>query len=362
MLDDPIKREILLGLIRFGLLSVASYFAYKWLFSMIDPTNQQKSKAKKKAWKTLTKVGKSEFNKDLNEYELMIASQLISPDEIDVSWKDIAGLDNVIDELRETVILPLQVANLSDYSRLFEPPKGVLLYGPPGVGKTMVAKATAKEAKARFINLDISILTDKWYGESQKLAAAVFTLAIKIQPTIIFIDEIDSFLRQREAHDHEATSMMKAQFMVHWDGLISNKYCAVVVIGATNRPSDVDVAIRRRMPSMFHISFPNVEQRKKILNLILEKESVDSEVDLDKLALECENFSGSDLKELCRQAAMKRIKGFYQKEGIKTCSDLEEFLQNIRPINDQDFKEALEKIKTHRMNSPNQNLILKVTT
>lgn len=79
----------------------------------------------------------------------MIASQLISPDEIDVSWKDIAGLDNVIDELRETVILPLQVANLSDYSRLFEPPKGVLLYGPPGVGKTMVAKATAKEAKAR---------------------------------------------------------------------------------------------------------------------------------------------------------------------------------------------------------------------
>ena len=104
---------------------------------------------------------------------------------------------------------------------------GILLTGPPGCGKTMIAKATAKEAGARFINVDVSSLTDKWYGESQKLAGAVFSLAKKIQPCIIFIDEIDSFLRVRETNDHEATAMMKAQFMQLWDGLNSENQCMV---------------------------------------------------------------------------------------------------------------------------------------
>ncbi|PRD32367.1 UNVERIFIED_CONTAM: atad1 [Trichonephila clavipes] len=134
--------------------------------------------------------------------------------------------------------------------------RSVLLHGPPGCGKTMIAKATAREAGARFINLEVSSLTDKWYGESQKLAAAVFTLAIKIQPCIIFIDEIDSFLRSRDTFDHEATAMMKAQFMSLWDGLITDPDCQVIVMGATNRPQDVDRAILRRMPSMFHIGLP----------------------------------------------------------------------------------------------------------
>lgn len=113
---------------------------------------------------------------------------------------------------------------------------GVLLHGPPGCGKTLIAKATARQAGTYFINLDLSILTDKWYGESQKLAAAVFTLALKLQPCIIFIDEIDSFLRARNSTDHEATAMMKAQFMSLWDGLNTDPNCTVIIMGATNRP------------------------------------------------------------------------------------------------------------------------------
>lgn len=113
---------------------------------------------------------------------------------------------------------------------------GVLLHGPPGCGKTLIAKATAHEAGTFFINLDVSLLTDKWYGESQKLARAVFSLAMKLQPCIIFIDEIDSFLRARTTSDHEATAMMKAQFMSLWDGLITDPNCTVIVMGATNRP------------------------------------------------------------------------------------------------------------------------------
>ena len=108
----------------------------------------------------------------------------------------------------------------------------------------------------RFLNLDASALTDKWYGESQKLATAVFTLAVKIQPAIIFIDEIDSLLRSRDTHDHEATAMVKALFMSMWDGLITDNKCCVVVMGATNRPQDVDKAILRRMPASFYIGLP----------------------------------------------------------------------------------------------------------
>merc|ERR1711934_173141 len=142
-------------------------------------------------------------------------------------------------ELRQTVILPIQKRKLFAGSELLSAPRGVLLHGPPGCGKTMCAKATAREAGARFINLDISSLTDKWYGESQKIAGAVFTLAKKIQPCIIFIDEIDSLLRVRSQQDHEATSMIKAQFLQLWDGLATDKGQCVLILGATNRPKDL---------------------------------------------------------------------------------------------------------------------------
>ncbi|POI23248.1 hypothetical protein CIB84_013004, partial [Bambusicola thoracicus] len=172
-------------------------------------------------------------NVKLSEYEMSIAAHLVDPLSMHVTWNDIAGLDDVITDLKDTVILPIKKKYLFENSRLLQPPKGVLLYGPPGCGKTLIAKATAKEAGCRFINLQPSTLTDKWYGESQKLAAAVFSLAIKLQPSIIFIDEIGkklcyllySFLRSRSSSDHEATAMMKAQFMSLWDGLDTDYNC-----------------------------------------------------------------------------------------------------------------------------------------
>uniref|UniRef100_A0A8B9K4U6 ATPase family AAA domain containing 1a n=1 Tax=Astyanax mexicanus TaxID=7994 RepID=A0A8B9K4U6_ASTMX len=140
--------------------------------------------------------------------------------------------------------------------------------------RTLIAKATAKASGCRFINLQASTLTDKWYGESQKLTAAVFSLAVKLQPCIIFIDEIDSFLRNRSSLDHEATAMMKAQFMSLWDGLETGECTQVMVMGATNRPQDVDPAILRRMPTTFHVGLPNATQRQEILRLILSGENV----------------------------------------------------------------------------------------
>merc|ERR1719410_2537272 len=261
----------------------------------IDPTRKQKLAAQKRAEKLLKSLG-IEPDVQLTEYEMSIASQLVDPSTIKVNFEDVAGQADLVSELRQTVILPLQRRHLFAGSELMAAPKGVLLHGPPGCGKTMVAKATAREAKARFLNLDISSLTDKWYGESQKLAGAVFTLATKIQPCVIFIDEIDSLLRVRDQHDHEATAMIKAQFMQLWDGLTTEPDCTVLVLGATNRPRDVDKAILRRMPATFRIGLPTVEQRKAILTTVLRMEQVAQCVDTWRLAKLTEGFSGSDLR------------------------------------------------------------------
>lgn len=194
--------------------------------------------------------------------------------------------------------------------------------------------------------MEVPALTDKWYGESQKLAAAVFTLALKLQPCIIFIDEIDSFLRARSSHDHEATAMMKAQFMMLWDGLSSARHCQVVVMGATNRPSDVDKAILRRMPAMFQVGLPSMEKRKQILNLILEQETLCKDVDIDVVAQKTSGFSGSDLRELCRTAAMYRVREMslnYVQRSPRVTGVGSSFPDDIRAIRMQDFKLAIEK-------------------
>lgn len=293
----------------------------------------------------------------LNDYEMMIAAHLVHPEDINVSWTDIAGLETLIRELRETVILPIQRKELFADSQLTQPPKGVLLHGPPGCGKTLIAKATAKEAGTRFINLDVSILTDKWYGESQKLAAAVFTLAVKLQPCIIFIDEIDSFLRMRNSTDHEATAMMKAQFMSFWDGLITDNQCTVIIMGATNRPQDLDRAILRRMPAAFHVPMPTSVQRTMIIELILYNEPVSEDVDVSKIARSTEGFSGSDLRELCRNASVYRVRDYMKNtnelaepsSSTNLNESEDEYHDALRPITMEDLTLSLKKMRESKI-------------
>lgn len=305
------RNEVVQFVLRISLVSIVTYYSAKWLMKNLDPTNKSKKKAIEKAEDILRKLGpniKRQAVTNLNDYELVIASHLVVPENISVSWDSIAGLDHVCQEIKESLVFPVCHRDMFSGSALYQAPKGVLLYGPPGCGKTLIAKATAKEAGMRFINLDVAMLTDKWYGESQKLASAVFSLAVKIQPCIVFIDEIDSFLRARNSSDHEATAMMKTQFMMLWDGLNTESDSTVIVMGATNRPQDLDKAILRRMPAQFHIGLPSEDQRLKILQLILRQEKLSRDVEFAQLARMTNGYSGSDLREMCRNASVYRIR------------------------------------------------------
>ena len=181
-----------------------------------------------------------------NEFERRIRPEVIPANQIGVAFEDIGALDDIKESLQELVMLPLQRPDLFK-GGLLKPCRGILLFGPPGNGKTMLAKAIANEAGARFINVSMSTVTSKWFGEVEKNVRALFTLAAKISPTIIFVDEADSLLGQRtEVGEHYAMRQIKNEFMTHWDGLLTKAGERVLVLAATNRPFDLDEAIIRR--------------------------------------------------------------------------------------------------------------------
>ncbi|KAG8034374.1 hypothetical protein G9C98_007450 [Cotesia typhae] len=367
------RYEIFSLVAKLSLITAFGFFGMRWMINQIDPITKTRKKTQEKAREQLAKLGitASIDTYQLTEYEMLIAANLIDPKDIPVSWNNIGGLDTIIQELKETVILPIRRKKLFEDSKLTQAPKGVLLHGPPGCGKTMIAKATARESGTCFINLDVGMLTDKWYGESQKLTNAVFSLAVKLQPCIIFIDEIDSFLRVRSSQDHEATAMMKAQFMSLWDGLITDPSCTVIIMGATNRPKDLDRAILRRLPATFHVGLPTVEQRTEILKLILKTEPIDTDVDIDKLSKLTEGFSGSDLHEMCRTASLYRVRDYSREHPnsfhdmlenahsdetlVNTNSNDEEYHDTLRPIVHNDLMTAFEKMRISKVKTGSLN-------
>ncbi|KAL5726808.1 hypothetical protein ACHQM5_000063 [Ranunculus cassubicifolius] len=272
-------------------------------------------------------------------YEDVIACDVINPDHINVEFDSIGGLDNIKQALFELVILPLKRPELFSYGKLLSPQKGVLLYGPPGTGKTMLAKAIARESGAVFINVRVSNLMSKWFGDAQKLVAAVFSLAYKLQPAIIFIDEVDSFLGTRRSTDHEALSNMKTEFMALWDGFTTDENARVMVLAATNRPGELDEAILRRLPQAFEIGYPDCTERAKILKVVLKDEKVEDDIDFERIARMCDGYTGSDILELCKKAAYFSLRDLLddEKKGktantprALTQNDLEKVLATSR--------------------------------
>ncbi|KAH8986734.1 AAA-domain-containing protein [Lactarius akahatsu] len=313
----------------------AAWYTVQWILNSYGTEGSKEVGAK--PMEALKKLGHEKLK--LNEHEKRIASEVIHPDDIEVQFTDVGGLEDIISSLQESVIIPLLYPGLfRSSSALLTAPKGVLLYGPPGCGKTMLAKALAKESGATFINIAPSVLTNKWFGESSKLVAGLFSLARKTQPSIIFIDEIDSFLRERSKGDHEVTAMMKAEFMSLWDGLLSGSD-RILILGATNRIRDIDPAFLRRMPKQFPLSLPDAAQREKILTLMLKDVQLSPNFPIRALAEYSRGKSGSDLKELCRNAAMLPVRELVRqaKGDVALLARSQDEGLDLRPLTIEDF-------------------------
>lgn len=288
-----------------------------------------------------------------NEFEKKLLADVIPPSDIGVTFDDIGALENVKDTLKELVMLPLQRPELFCKGQLTKPCKGILLFGPPGTGKTMLAKAVATEAGANFINISMSSITSKWFGEGEKYVKAVFSLASKIAPSVVFVDEVDSMLGRREnPGEHEAMRKMKNEFMVNWDGLRTKDKERVLVLAATNRPFDLDEAVVRRLPRRLMVNLPDAPNREKIIRVILAKEELTSDVDLEGIANMTDGYSGSDLKNLCVTAAHCPIREILEKEKKERALALAEnraspplySSADVRPLKMDDFKYAHEQV------------------
>ncbi|KAL4282027.1 hypothetical protein GQ457_03G014070 [Hibiscus cannabinus] len=292
-----------------------------------------------------------------NEFEKRIRPEVIPANEIGVTFADIGALDETKESLQELVMLPLRRPDLFN-GGLLKPCRGILLFGPPGTGKTMLAKAISNEAGASFINVSMSTITSKWFGEDEKNVRALFTVAAKVAPTIIFVDEVDSMLGQRtRVGEHEAMRKIKNEFMAHWDGLLTKAGERILVLAATNRPFDLDEAIIRRFERRIMVGLPSIESREKILRTLLAKEKVE-DLDYKELATMTEGYSGSDLKNLCVTAAYRPVRELMQQEKFKDpkkrrreeSQSSQDSLENkdgvttLRPLNMEDMREAKNQV------------------
>ncbi|KAJ7172539.1 hypothetical protein C8R46DRAFT_153853 [Mycena filopes] len=250
---------------------------------------------------------------DLDDHEQRLLSCIVNPATMPTSFSQVHLPAHTIDSIRTIVSLPLlhpqafQQGILKEHSMT-----GCLLFGPPGTGKTLVVRALAKEAGCRMMAISPSDVMDMYVGEGEKLVKAVFTLARRIAPCVVFLDEIDALFGARvSGRDRGANFAHRGvltEFMQEMDGLRSSKDDSVIVIGATNRPFDLDDAVLRRLPRRLLVDLPGEPEREAIIRILLRDETLGDDLDPKSIAQKTENFSGSDLKHLCVSAALDAVK------------------------------------------------------
>ncbi len=254
----------------------------------------------------------------------------------DVKFDDVVGLQEAKQILKEIIIIPNLRPDL--FTGLRSPPRGLLLFGPPGTGKTMIAKAVATECKCTFFSISASSLTSKYLGESEKLVRALFQLAYEMQPSVVFIDEVESILSKRKEGENDAMKRLKTEFLIQFDGVGSSEENRVLIIGATNRPFDLDPAVIRRLPKRVYVGPFNDEEKKGFIKKIITQNKCNiTDEQFLQIAKMCNNYSNSDLKELCREAAYEPLR--------ELNSTSLQRVNELRPIVFEDFTKAVRKVR-----------------
>jgi len=273
---------------------------------------------------------------------LTILDEATSDKKIRITYEEVGGLRTVIKSMREIVELPLKHPEL--FSRLgVEPHSGVLLYGPPGCGKTLLAKVLATESDANMYSINGPEIMNKYYGETEARLREIFKEAKDNSPSIIFIDEIDAIAPKREEVFGDVEKRVVAQLLALMDGLTDRGN--VVVLGATNRPDSVDPALRRpgRFDREMEISVPNIDGRIEILQIHTRGMPIAKDVDLKKLASELHGYTGADIKSLCRESAIKAIRRYLPKIDLENKRIPSKMLQSME-IQLRDLYDAMHEV------------------
>ncbi|CAD8063680.1 unnamed protein product [Paramecium primaurelia] len=293
---------------------------------------------------------------DVPEFQQLAAylQRDICSENPNVRFSDIAGLDQAKRLLKEAVLVPLKYPHF--FQGILEPWKGVLLFGPPGTGKTMLAKAVATECRTTFFNVQASSVVSKWRGESEKLIRVLFDLARHYEPSTIFIDEMDSIMGQRGSagNEHEGGRRMKTELLIQLDGLLKSKK-RVFLLAASNLPWDLDIAMLRRLEKRIYIPLPDQESRESMIRRYIPQEMSEN-LNYPQFAEALKNYSGSDIKLVCKEAAMKplrRLLSQIEDIQIDVRTTKQKKQQNLPsyddvrpgPVTETDFVEAMNQVK-----------------
>ncbi|XP_075600858.1 fidgetin-like protein 1 [Balearica regulorum gibbericeps] len=255
-----------------------------------------------------------------------------------VNWDDIAGVEFAKATIKEIVVWPMLRPDI--FTGLRGPPRGILLFGPPGTGKTLIGKCIACQSGATFFSISASSLTSKWVGEGEKMVRALFAVARCQQPAVIFIDEIDSLLSQRGDGEHESSRRIKTEFLVQLDGATTSSEDRILVVGATNRPQEIDEAARRRLVKRLYIPLPEASARRQIVTRLMSKEHCSlNEEEMELIVKKSNGFSGADMTQLCREASLGPIRSLQSTDIATIMPD------QVRPIAFLDFESAFRTVR-----------------
>ena len=302
--------------------------------SVVILGNQMDFKVDRVAPKSIAKIEKAT--------KLTILAEITSDRKPRVTYEEIGGMKEQIKRLREIVELPMRHPEV--FARLgIEPHSGILMYGSPGCGKTLIAKALASESEANFFIINGPEIMNKYYGETEARLRDIFKEARESSPSIIFIDEIDAIAPKREEAFGDVEKRVVAQLLALMDGMSDRGQ--VIVLGATNRPESMDPALRRpgRFDREIEIGVPSVEGRLEILQIHTRGMPLADDIDLQDLAAELHGYTGADIKALCREAAMKALRRYLPEIDLEGDKISPEVLEGM-VITNRDFKDGMKEI------------------